>query len=338
MRKRLLHLAKGFAALSFSLLLASCVRNAVQFSASVDGLTSPSADIKKKYILAPGLKDVNSGDLQYKEFAEYVDRVLSELGFTKAENVDDADSIIYLSYGISDPQKNRFSYVLPVWGQTGFSGSLTSGKYSFFGNTVSYSGTTTYTPQYGIAGYMPVTESYNTYQRYMMLDAYDLDAFRKDKQLNQIWKTVISSEGVMNDLRMVVPVLIGASRPYIGKNTIVKRAIEISDNEVGDIILNIMSPGTLGLKIRSDFGTAYVDKIIPGSPADSAGIKENDRLWRINGILILNQSKSETARKLLGRPGDKVAIEFERKIKGPDGEVKREFLDYELTYVKNNLE
>ena len=134
-------------------MLISCVApQGIQFSARVDGLTSSSADIKRTYILAPGLKDISSGDLQFKEFAEYVHKVLGQLGFIKAEDIDSASSIIYLSYGISDPQKTAFSYILPIWGRAVLPLLKQRGEYSFFGKTVSYSGTTTYTPQYGIAG------------------------------------------------------------------------------------------------------------------------------------------------------------------------------------------
>ena len=52
-----------------------------------------------------------------------------------------------------------------------------------------------------------------------------------------MWKTLISSEGQMDDLRFVIPVLIAAAKPYWEKDTTMKRGIMISEKEVSDIIL-----------------------------------------------------------------------------------------------------
>ena len=335
MKSKLRYSCQVLVILILTIYLSACSAKSVQFTASVDGLTSPDAEVKKKYVLVPGLKDVGTGDLQFKEFAGYVDRILASLGFAKADNVDNANAIIYLSYGISDPQKNNYSYVLPVWGQTGVSSSYTTGQYSYFGGTASYSGTTTYTPQYGVTGYMPVSGSYDTYQRYIMVDAYDLDAYRKDKQIIQIWKTLIYSAGSTDDLRIVFPVLIAASKPYIGKNTEIKRDFVIDEQEISKILLEFISPGTIGVKFHYSYGSASIDKVISGSPAEKAGIKVGDTITRIDGNIVFNSSQMEISQKLFGRPGEKIALQTLRMRKDPNGDVKEEYTDYVLTRTAN---
>jgi hypothetical protein len=41
---------------------------------NIDSISDTGAEMKNKYILLPGLKDLNEGDLQYREYAAYVER------------------------------------------------------------------------------------------------------------------------------------------------------------------------------------------------------------------------------------------------------------------------
>lgn len=198
--------------------LAGCAV-APQFNVSVDSISAPGVGDKTAYVLLPGLKDVNEGDLQYQEYASYVDRVLQSNGYTKAPSFQEADIAIFLGYGIGDPETHQYTYSLPTWGQTGIASSNTYGAVSTYKNTKTYSGTTTYTPTYGVTGSTTHIGSYTTFFRYMFLDAFDLEEYRTTKKEKQIWKTTVTSTGSSDDLRRVFPVLVAASKPHIGTNT-----------------------------------------------------------------------------------------------------------------------
>ncbi|MCG9712099.1 hypothetical protein L1D29_04620 [Shewanella insulae] len=199
-------------------ILAGCATTP-QFHVNVDSISAPGASKKTEYILLPGLKDVNEGDLQYQEYASYVERALQSNGYTKATNFQDADIAIFLAYGIGEPENHQYTYSLPTWGQTGVASSNTYGTVNTYGNTATYSGTTFYTPTYGVTGSTTHTGSYTTFFRYMFLDAVDLDEYRKTKKEKQIWKTTVTSTGTSGDLRQVFPILVAASKPHIGTNT-----------------------------------------------------------------------------------------------------------------------
>lgn len=225
---RIVHLVSGV----LVLVLSGCATvSQSYFKVSVDSLASPSAQEKHTYILLPGNEGVTRDDLQFKEYAQYLVRVLDAKGFVMAQNADDADVAIILSYGIGNPQKEQYSYSLPVWGQTGVSSSTTYGNINSYGNSASYSGTTTYTPRYGVTGYSSHIGTRTTYFRYAVIAGYDFKEFKETKRQVQIWTTSITSTGTSGDLRQMFPILISASVPYLATNTGQKVQVYISEND-----------------------------------------------------------------------------------------------------------
>ena len=190
-----------------------------QFHVNVDSISAPEAISKTKYILLPGVKNVEGSDLQYREYATYVERALAFQGYSQALSFEEADIAIFLGYGIGKPEAQQFTYSLPTYGKTGISSSSTSGTLSTYGNTSTYSGTTTYKPTYGITGSTTHTGTRTTYLRYMWLDAVDLNEYRSSEKEVRLWKTTVTSTGSSGDLRQVFPILVAASKPHIGSNT-----------------------------------------------------------------------------------------------------------------------
>ncbi len=209
------------------LILSGCATTQPKFRVNVDSIGS-SSENKKSYVLLPGNKDTKVDDLQFKEYASYVNRVLLQHGFALAENFENANVAIFLGYGIGEPQERQYSYSIPTWGETGVSSSSTTGTVSSsYGGYGSYSGTTTYTPTYGVTGATTHTGSYTTYFRFMFLDAVDLEEYKKSKKEIQLWKTTVTSTGYSSDLRRVFPVLVAASKKHIATNTGKKITIEL---------------------------------------------------------------------------------------------------------------
>ena len=215
-----------------ALLLTGCatMQPQPQFTVMVDTIGGATTE-KNSYILLPGNKDTKSEDLQFKEYATYVNRALSKQGFVPAESFEKANVAIFLVYGIGDPKESQYSYALPTWGQTGVSSSNTSGTVNSYGGYSSYSGTTTYTPTYGVTGSTTHIGSYTTYFRFMVLDAVDLDEYKKSKKEVQIWKTSVTSAGSSGDLRRIFPVLVAASQQYVGKNTGQKVKVDLYEED-----------------------------------------------------------------------------------------------------------
>ncbi len=212
--------------------LASCATmQPTRFMSNVDSLAQADALTKRQYIIMPGSKDVDKNDLQFLEYAGYVENVLNENGFIKAMLFADADIAVFLAYGIGNPQTHQYSYSMPVWGQTGVSSSTTYGTLSTYGRTGTYSGVTTYNPTYGVTGYDTQVESYTTYTRFLLMDAYDIAAYKRDQKMIQVWKTNVISTGSNNDLRTVFPYMAVAMKPYIATNTGRNIKVEVLEDD-----------------------------------------------------------------------------------------------------------
>jgi hypothetical protein len=171
------------------------------------------------YILVPSEKGTTINDLEFIEFSAYVERALREKGMKRVSESDSPDIAIFLYYGIGDPETSEYSYSLPIWGQTGVSSSYTSGSVNVYGNSATYSGTTTYTPTYGITGYRNIQESYTTFTRHIDMVAYDINEYRRSGEGIVLWDTRITSIGRSGDLRRVFPIMIAAAIDLIGTNT-----------------------------------------------------------------------------------------------------------------------
>jgi len=209
--------------------LSGCVATSPKLIASIDSIGD--AKEYKTYILLPSNKGIKEDDLQFKEYAVYVNRALSKKGFILAESFQKADMAIFLGYGIGDPNTHQYTYSVPTWGQTGVSSSTTNtnsrayGSLNTYGNYGTYSGntntnsTTTYTPTYGVTGSTTHLGSYITYTRYIILNAVDLNEYKKSKRDVQLWKTTVQSTGGSGDLRSVFPIIVAASNDYIATNT-----------------------------------------------------------------------------------------------------------------------
>lgn len=197
----------------------------------VDSISGPDANNKTKYLLLPGIKDTDLNDLQFKEYASYIDSALTSKGFIKAKDFQDANTVIFIAYGIGDPQTQQYSYALPMWGQTGLSSSTTYGTLSTYGSYGTYQGTTTYKPSYGITGYIPVVGRYTTYFRFLILDAVNLDEYKSSQKILQLWKTTVTSIGSSGDLRIVFPYLVAACSPYLGTNRGQKVEIILAEDD-----------------------------------------------------------------------------------------------------------
>ena len=213
-----------------------CIGDRIAYEIDVDSITRGNQT--NKYFLLSGDNTVKISDLQFQEYASYINRALLKRGFTQAESIDSAEVAIFLAYGIGNPQERQYSYSSPTFGQTGVSSSYTTGSATTYGGVTNYSGTTSYTPTYGITGNTNHTRTYVTYYRYIILEAINAAEYRTSNKLNQEWKTTITSTGSSSDLRKIFPIMVAASVTYIGINTAGKVTDELNGNE--DIIHEIM--------------------------------------------------------------------------------------------------
>ena len=174
------------------------------FEVQVDAINTPNSSKKIKYKLFSGIKNINENNLQYQEYALYVHRALKSKGYVKTLSSQKADITVYLRYGINDGKTLR-----------------------------SFSSSSSVTA-YGVTNSHANTVSSTDYFRHMSLEAIEL---KNTKEKIQLWKITATSTGSSNDLRRIFPILIGASKDYIGYNTKGKINTQITEDD--DKVLEI---------------------------------------------------------------------------------------------------
>jgi len=200
-----------------------------EFIINIDSISSENYVHNKKYILLPGTKEVSPRDLQFQEYANYLIRVLHPKGY-RLSSVEDADLVIFLQYGIGEPEEYTKNFVVPIFGQTGIASSHLYGNTSFIGNTANFSGTAINTPRYGVRGFVPSRREYVLYNRYVSITAFDRRAFAESEEVIQVWETSITSRGASDDLRRVFPIMIATAFPYISENTGQKVKLRVKES------------------------------------------------------------------------------------------------------------
>jgi hypothetical protein len=165
------------------------------------------------------------------EYKSYVVKSLAAKGFVEAAHGSLPDVVVFLNYGIGEPNTKVASYSIPTFGQTGVSSSNTTGTVSTYATgygtaNSTYDAKTTYTPTFGVNGHQTYVQSYDVYSRYVVLDAYSMADWSENQKLIPAFKTTITSTGTSGDLRRVFPVMIAAASEHIATST--QKAVPIS--------------------------------------------------------------------------------------------------------------
>jgi hypothetical protein len=210
----------------------------------------------KKFFVEPGMKDVSENDLQFKEFKSIISKSFIRKEAIETQLRTEADIVVLLQYGISDPQTYQENIPVPIWGRTGISSSTTTTntRSNTYGNAYlsaySSGGTTTgnvygsattnknttsstqYNYSYGVTGVANRTVTRTEYFRFCNVYAYDNNT-QSDEML---WKTSISSSGSSGDLRVVLPYLVFTGMDFYGINTGKKISLSTANNNSVDLL------------------------------------------------------------------------------------------------------
>ena len=266
----------------FVLLIGGCVTMPVGpagiYNIEVDSIAVADADLKNKtYILASAMKNVSDDDIQFKEFARYIENALSKTGYKRVDSKN-AGLIIRLAYGIGEPKTET--------------------------NTKTYTTSTGYSYPVGWTwiNVPPETETVTTksttYERFLILEAYD----SKDRH-SQLWRTTVKSEGWSSDLRVVLPHMIAAAIYEFGTDTRGKLKTAMYENapRVLDIMRSSDVPytgkGRLGVQLglltfedRLDYhdqkAGVLVTGVVDNSAAQKMGIQQYDIILAVNNKIV----------------------------------------------------
>ncbi|HBL19936.1 MAG TPA: DUF4136 domain-containing protein, partial [Alteromonas mediterranea] len=85
---------------------------------SVSSLASEDSSTFKSFILIPSSNSVSINDLQFKEYSSYVKKLLQKNGYKNSQEKENPDLIIFVGYGIGEPEQSQYTYSMPIFGTT----------------------------------------------------------------------------------------------------------------------------------------------------------------------------------------------------------------------------
>jgi hypothetical protein len=142
-------------------------------------------------------------------------KILNLKGYKELSHKNLAEQIIYFDYGIEKIKEETRTYSEPDV-SFGFS----------WGYPYRY-GYPYYSPFWSDVGY----SSYRTYRKtYKIFNRY-IVILSKDQLGKELWRIDVSSLGESNNLQEIVPILIRASKPYIGRNIEKPVNLVLEENE-----------------------------------------------------------------------------------------------------------
>lgn len=192
----------------------------------IDALATQTGQTKRHFAILPANQGTNPLDLQFLEFKGYIEKVLQQRGYVKVDDMQQGDVVLFLNYGVGEPQLQQYSYDVPVWSD--FAYYPYGRRYRFYPRM-----------SYGVVGYAQQMATYSVYRRYLTLEAYDMAAYLQKQAPQQLWKISVQSQGQSNDLRLAFPYMVAAMQPYLGSNTghMITVDIEESNPLLKDLLL-----------------------------------------------------------------------------------------------------
>lgn len=203
----------------------------------IDSIGRDAVPGKRDYIFVPTDSSIKTGDLRFEKYTGYIEKVLSRKGYRKVSAAEDANIIVYVMYGVGEPQEHQYAYRVPVFGLV--PSKPKSPPPPPFGHNPPppyppYPPIRSYNPTFGIIGSSTHYETYTTYFRYCKIEAFDFDLLRENNTERQLWSTIITSTGRDSDLRQIMPYLISGAEDYIATDTgrKIEIQVEIDDEEI----------------------------------------------------------------------------------------------------------
>jgi hypothetical protein len=210
------------------LFLSGC---ATTYTLKVDAITNPeTAETNpQSYIIVNKNPDVDESDLRYQETKEWVKTALSGKGLYEAPNVESADMIIELEYGMEepydrttvvqdihierDPPSVRTIWIQPEPGAPPIP------------QTIVVQGHTRHIP-------IQRTIVQTIHEKYLKITAIKTpDDEAVDTKAEQLWSVHVTNEDTGDNLREYLPVMASAAINYIDEDSGTEKEVRIKEDD-----------------------------------------------------------------------------------------------------------
>ncbi len=204
------------------------------YSFKVDAINNPEATEYQSYKIVSSNPEVSEEDLQFKEVAEYVKTSLSGKGLYEAPDIEsaDADMIVDISYGISEPQVDFKTYTTPVYAMVGGGYRTVSTPVVGPNGKVRMVTTTIYIPpRKQIVGMEEQIVPITNYEKFLRMTSRENQDADESEGPVQVWSIYVKNKDESEDLRKYLPLMAAASVDYVGENTEQQQEVKIKDTD-----------------------------------------------------------------------------------------------------------
>ena len=202
------------------------------YTLKVDAISNPeTAETNpQSYIIVNTNPDIDESDLRYQETAKWVKTALSGKGLYEAPNLESADMIIELEYGMEEPyerstvvQDVRIETEPPsfrtIWVSSPIPGNPPIRQ------TIVVHGRTRTIP-------IQRTITQTIYEKYLRITAFKApDNETVDTKSEQLWSVHVTNEDTDDNLREYLPIMASAAIDFIGKDSGTEKKIRIKEDD-----------------------------------------------------------------------------------------------------------
>ncbi len=228
MRKWKLLKALGIAGVA-AIFVAGCTST---YTFKVDAISNPEVEELYSYKIVSTNPEVSEEDLEFKEAAEYIKTALSAKGMYEAPDVEHADMIIDLSFGVGEPQIDFKTYSQPIYATTGGGYSTVVTPVVDSKGNVRYVTTTVYhPPRVEMVGMEEKVVPITVYEKYIRLTSRDNTQTDESEGPVQAWSIYVKNKDESDDLRKYLPLMAAAAIEYLGENTDSQQEIKVKEGD-----------------------------------------------------------------------------------------------------------
>lgn len=203
-----------------ALVLGGC---ATTYDFRVDAISDPELirAVGQAYVLIPADPDTNTNDLRFQESARYAEAALATEGYYRVGSPTEADMIVTLDAGVSDPVTVSRRVSDPVYANMGGYYRTSMRPVRGADGGVRYVPYTVWQAPYTrYVGSIDRSESLTVYPKRFAMTAFATDnSGATVEALPQLWSVVVINTNTSSDLRAYLPMLAAAAAQHVGGNT-----------------------------------------------------------------------------------------------------------------------
>ena len=204
------------------------------YSFKVDAINNSDPNVKelKSYKIVSSNVQFNEEDLEFQEVSQYIKTALSGRGYYEAPAIDNADMVIDVSYGVSEPQTDFKTKTSPIYGRSSGGFKTISTPVIDRNGNVRYVNSTVFTPsRVEMIGVQEQIIPIITYEKYLRMTSRDNRDIVNKESPTQVWSIYVKNKDESEDLRKYVPLMAAAAIPYVGENTENQQEIRIKEED-----------------------------------------------------------------------------------------------------------